>query len=143
LCFIEVFDGEVTLDGASGIADAEEDGFPHVAEGDDAACGGDLETFGEMIFEVGGGGGGIEASAEGVDAELAEFGEFFAADGDEFCFGGLGLDVGIAHVGFGVEEREERSKCRLETRDQNPEARNQRCGLAIDWRGGERAWVCV
>ncbi len=116
LCFIEAFDGEVSLDGACGIADAEEDGFSHVAEGDDAACGGDLEAFGEVVFEVGGGGGGVEASAEGVDAEFTEFCEFFAADGDEFCFRlrrgfdgrvcRLRLGVGVAHVSDGVEERE-------------------------------------
>ena len=104
LGFIEVFDTDVALDGTVGVADAEETGFPHVAQCDNAAGGGDLFFVGEISLELGGCDCDLEACAEGIDSEIAELGEFLAADGNQFGFGGLGLWGGVAHTGISVTD---------------------------------------
>ena len=58
-----------------------------------------MQAFGKIRLQGRGGGAHVEACAERIDAEVAQFGEFIAAHGDEFGFGGLvGLrGDGVAH----------------------------------------------
>ena len=98
LFFGEILDADVALDRAEHVAELEEHGLAHVAQGDDAAGDFHLLGFLEIRAEFGGSGGNLEARTVGIDAEIAEFREFLAADGDEFGFGGLGL---LRRGGFG------------------------------------------
>lgn len=83
------------------IAEGGEDGFPHVANREETTAEFDGFVVFEVSFEVTWGGGGFKGCAIGVEAEVLEFYEFFAPDGDEFLGSGLGLGgrVFVAHFG--------------------------------------------
>ena len=91
---------EVNLDAALDITNGGEYGFSHVPDGEHAPGDGDRLLISEVSLELARGGGGVEFATKRVDAELAQFGEFFTPDGDEFCFGGLGS--GLSGVDSGV-----------------------------------------
>ena len=92
---------EINLDTSVGIAEGGEDGFAHVAYGEEATA----EFDGFLVFEVGleftGVGGGLKGGAVGVEAQFLELHEFLAPDGNEFLGSGLGLGgrVFVAHFG--------------------------------------------
>ncbi len=87
LFFGECFQTYIALDRAVDIADLAENGFAHVAQGDDASCNLDLETFAEIVTELSGSGGSFIPCTVGIDAEFSQLSKLVAANGDQFCFG--------------------------------------------------------
>ena len=71
------------------IADLAENGFAHVAQGGDASCYLDLETFAEIVTELSGSGGSFIPCTVGIDAEFAQLSKLVAANGDQFCLSGV------------------------------------------------------
>ena len=125
LLFGEILDADVALDRAEHIAELEEDGFAHVAQGGDAAGDFHLLGFLEIRAEFGGSGGDFETGTVGIDAQIAQFREFLAADGDEFGFGGLGLlrRGGFGHGADGLGGGRSARKSRNTRGAENPHSR--------------------
>ena len=71
------------------ITKGAEDAFTEIADGEDTTSDCGFEVVSEVFFKLSGGMSGGKRFSEGVVAHLAEFAQFFAANGDKLLFGRL------------------------------------------------------